>query len=320
MSTLVAEPLATRVLFDTDTMWVDLADGRQLGVPLAYFPRLLRANPADRDKVVISGGGSGLHWDEIDEDIAVAALMMGVGNRFQSSGESLLDFAIIMVLPRQGEPPFIERRSGRYFLNLGPGEGTTEQPSQSLLTAPAEPPPPFPLGESIEESCQALERVLLKAEGERMFRGVFLAFRSGLTPSLVARVVLIPFNWRQSHYELKGQYGSSPSREQRALIADYGDASARLANKILELLSYLKTKPPSSSDLSNTWKKLNLVADEVDRCLQQTLSILESFKENWEILKSGNTEIPKSFRAFVSDFASEPRTSSVGILAQWIIN
>jgi hypothetical protein len=81
MSTLVAEPLATRLRFDADVMWVELADGRQLGIPLAYFPRLLRATPADRDRFTISGGGSGIHWDNLDEDISVSALLTGVGDR-----------------------------------------------------------------------------------------------------------------------------------------------------------------------------------------------------------------------------------------------
>jgi hypothetical protein len=81
MSTLVAEPLAARLRFDADTMWVELADGRCLGVPLAYFPRLLRATPGERDRHVIIGGGTGLHWEELDEDIYVPALLMGIGDR-----------------------------------------------------------------------------------------------------------------------------------------------------------------------------------------------------------------------------------------------
>jgi hypothetical protein len=81
MSTLVAEPLAAHLRFDADTMWVELADGRCLGVPLAYFPRLLRATPSERTRHVISGGGTGLHWEELDEDISVPALLMGIGDR-----------------------------------------------------------------------------------------------------------------------------------------------------------------------------------------------------------------------------------------------
>jgi hypothetical protein len=75
------EPRARKVRFDADNMWVELTDGRQLGVPLAYFPRLLNVSQAQRDDYVISGGGTGLHWDELDEDISVKSLLLGIGDR-----------------------------------------------------------------------------------------------------------------------------------------------------------------------------------------------------------------------------------------------
>jgi hypothetical protein len=85
MTTLVARPLATHLRFDADVMWVELADGRQLGVPLAYFPRLLRASPEARERYTMSGGGTGVHWDDLDEDISVPALLMGVGDRSRTT-------------------------------------------------------------------------------------------------------------------------------------------------------------------------------------------------------------------------------------------
>lgn len=81
MSTLGTDTRAKKIWFDDDTLWIDFADGRQLGVPLAYFPRLLQASPKQRDKVIISGGGSGLHWEELNEDISVPALLTGVGDQ-----------------------------------------------------------------------------------------------------------------------------------------------------------------------------------------------------------------------------------------------
>lgn len=81
----MSKPLALRVKFDDDTMWVELSDGRTLGVPLAYFPRLLNANPQQRKQYLISGAGSGLHWDELDEDISVEHLLLGHGDRTQRS-------------------------------------------------------------------------------------------------------------------------------------------------------------------------------------------------------------------------------------------
>ena len=71
------EPLAVR--FDQYSFWVDLEDDRTLGVPLAWFPRLLHATTEQREKVALSR--SGLHWDEIDEDISVAGLLTGWGDR-----------------------------------------------------------------------------------------------------------------------------------------------------------------------------------------------------------------------------------------------
>jgi hypothetical protein len=62
---------ATAVRFDEHTMWVDLTDGRTLGVPLAWFPRLLNASPAARARRVER------HWEELDEDISVAGLIAG---------------------------------------------------------------------------------------------------------------------------------------------------------------------------------------------------------------------------------------------------
>lgn len=59
--------LATDVRFDGDTMWVDLDDGRTLGIPLAWLPRLLAASADERRRYEISPGG--LHWDHLDEDI-----------------------------------------------------------------------------------------------------------------------------------------------------------------------------------------------------------------------------------------------------------
>jgi hypothetical protein len=85
MSILLSDALAKAVRFDTDTMWVDLEDGRKLGVPLAYFSRLLKATPAEREKYIISGGGTGLHWDDLDEDISVSSLLVGIGDRTSKS-------------------------------------------------------------------------------------------------------------------------------------------------------------------------------------------------------------------------------------------
>jgi hypothetical protein len=74
---------ATSVRFDENTMWGDLTDGRTLGVPLAWFPRLLDATPSQRERVEISR--TGLHWEDLDEDISIAGLLAGRGDMTRQS-------------------------------------------------------------------------------------------------------------------------------------------------------------------------------------------------------------------------------------------
>jgi hypothetical protein len=70
---------AKSVRFDDALMWVELSDGRTIGVPFAWFPRLLYATPEQRERVEI--GRMGLHWEELDEDISIAGLLAGRGDR-----------------------------------------------------------------------------------------------------------------------------------------------------------------------------------------------------------------------------------------------
>ena len=72
--------------FDEDSMWVELDDGRVLGVPLVWFPRLLHATPAQRENYELSRRG--LHWDELDEDISVAGLLAGRGDQTRRPPEA----------------------------------------------------------------------------------------------------------------------------------------------------------------------------------------------------------------------------------------
>jgi len=60
-----------------DTLSVDLMDGRTVSVPLTWFPRLLHATPKQRKNWQISGGGYGIHWPDVDEDISTEGLLRG---------------------------------------------------------------------------------------------------------------------------------------------------------------------------------------------------------------------------------------------------
>ena len=85
MTTLAATAAAKRVWFDEANIWLELTDGRKLSVPLAYFPRLLHASKRQLEHFELSGGGTGIHWDKLDEDISVEGLLLGIGDRTKSS-------------------------------------------------------------------------------------------------------------------------------------------------------------------------------------------------------------------------------------------
>jgi hypothetical protein len=72
------EPPAQQVSFDEDSLTIHLTDGRVLSVPLVGFPRLLHADPKQRRNWELLGGGVGVHWPEIDEDICVEGLLLGI--------------------------------------------------------------------------------------------------------------------------------------------------------------------------------------------------------------------------------------------------
>lgn len=86
MSTLVIETefaSATAVEFTQHDLIFDLSDGRTVSVPLAWYPRLLNGTPQERENWRLIGGGEGIHWPDLDEDISVENILFG-----SPSGES----------------------------------------------------------------------------------------------------------------------------------------------------------------------------------------------------------------------------------------
>lgn len=73
--------LAQSIDFDDEMMHVRLTDGRIISVPILWFPLLHEATPAQRARYEIGGGGSSLHWEELDEDLSVANLLAGSDSR-----------------------------------------------------------------------------------------------------------------------------------------------------------------------------------------------------------------------------------------------
>jgi len=80
-------PLALSVKITTDTLRVDLSDGRTISVPVGWYPRLAHASAEERKQWRLIAQGRGIHWESIDEDISVEGLIAG-----RPSGESQSSF------------------------------------------------------------------------------------------------------------------------------------------------------------------------------------------------------------------------------------
>jgi hypothetical protein len=86
-STVDSHAVAANVQVSDDTLTVELADGRVLSVPVAWYPRLSHGTATERNNWRLIGAGHGIHWPELDEDISVDGLLAG-----KASGESQTSF------------------------------------------------------------------------------------------------------------------------------------------------------------------------------------------------------------------------------------
>lgn len=81
--------IVKQVAVTDDTLSAELSDGRTISVPLDWYPRLVHGNQTQRDNWRLIGGGRGIHWVDLDEDISVENLLTGRG-----SGESQESFKL----------------------------------------------------------------------------------------------------------------------------------------------------------------------------------------------------------------------------------
>jgi len=75
--TIATEARAERVWFDREFLLCQLQDGRIVSVPISWYPRLRDASPEARENWELIGGGRGIHWPALDEDLEVGACMVG---------------------------------------------------------------------------------------------------------------------------------------------------------------------------------------------------------------------------------------------------
>jgi len=74
---LAADERVSNVTFASESLCVSLMDGRTISVPLAWYPKLLHASEQQRSRWKIAGGGYGIHWPDLDEDLSTEGLLRG---------------------------------------------------------------------------------------------------------------------------------------------------------------------------------------------------------------------------------------------------
>ncbi|HAG85262.1 MAG TPA: DUF2442 domain-containing protein [Cyanobacteria bacterium UBA12227] len=77
ISAIRVDERVKNVYFSEERISVDLMDGRTISVPLNWYPRLFNATPEQREKWEVCGGGYGIHWEEIDEDLSTEGMLRG---------------------------------------------------------------------------------------------------------------------------------------------------------------------------------------------------------------------------------------------------
>ena len=96
-TTEVSVPEAMTIVVTEDTLTAELSDGRTIAVPLSWYPRLVHATPEERGHWELIGGGQGIHWPTLDEDISVEMLLAG-----RKSAESRRSFKQWLEAKREG--------------------------------------------------------------------------------------------------------------------------------------------------------------------------------------------------------------------------
>lgn len=114
-TTEISVPEAMSVAVTEDTLTTELSDGRTISVPLSWYPRLVHATPEEKSNWELIGGGQGIHWPDLDEDISIEGLLAG-----RKSGESQRSFKQWLEAKQEGRGltlyelnDYAEKREGR---------------------------------------------------------------------------------------------------------------------------------------------------------------------------------------------------------------
>ena len=177
------------------------------------------------------------------------------------------------------------------------------------------------LGNSLAESIEHLPEIL---GGEKVkflpFQQLLNAVRAGLAPQVLRDVVKLPFQWRKNRDELRTQYGTNPSPQQRLKLEDYTNSFYRLQEALDGLLEKLRNDEKERKTIGGDYSSNSAGLDEelVSRNLRQSIEILRGFSESWRTLEhpEESNSVPQNFRGLFRPLAEQELNDTL----EWLHN
>jgi hypothetical protein len=267
----------------------------RLNVPLYVFGRLPEMKEDYKRFKHLAKRPKVLHidqnWEETLPDLDPDSSQEE--HRQQLVRQQIINFAALLTIPRHDDESqsCIELVDGTYSLfPPGSGEGGNgSQPGGRVI-----------LGDRMTQAIERLPDVL---EAEKVkylpYQQMLKAVREGMAPEVLRRITRLPFLWRQSHDELKQQYGTSPNQFQRERLKDYTDSYNRLQESLDKLLEKLANREIEQRTLGSesTRRGDGRLPTDPAHNLRQSIEILRAFSDTWLLMENPERsgELPPGF-------------------------
>ncbi len=294
-----------------------------LNVPLYVFGRMEEMkdyyyrfkNLAKRSKVLHTDK----NWEEALPDLDPDSAQEY--HRQELVRDHIINFGALLTIrdPFMNNQGYIIRRDGDYYLRSpqGPrpsyanGNGRPSEEDEGLAT----------LGHTLAASIEHLPDVLQSEKVKYLpFQQLLNAVRSGLAPQVLRDVVKLPFQWRKNRDELRTQYGTNPTPEQRLKLKDYTDSFYRLQEALDALLETLRNDEKERKTIGGDFRSntAGLNEEEVARNLRQSIEILRGFSESWRSLEDPTEThaVPQTFRGLFRPLAEQELNDTL----EWLHN
>ncbi|QDG52607.1 hypothetical protein FIV42_18250 [Persicimonas caeni] len=282
-----------------------------LNVPLYVFGRMNEMkeyyyrfkNLAKRSKVLHIDKNWENSLPDLDPDGAQEK------HRQEMVREHIINFGVLLTVndPFGNNKGFVVHRNGNYYLRP-PNSVPTDGDDQLAL-----------LGRSLTEAIEALPTVL---QGEKVkylaFQQMLQAVHDGLAPLVLERVVRLPFKWRRNRDQLRTQYGTEPSAEQKLKLQDYTDSYERMKEALESLLERLRNIEAEQMTIGGglDGNAAGLNDHQAKSNLRQSIELLRGFVEGWRGMENPEESktVPRDFQSLFQPMQEEKLKDTLEIL------